>query len=450
MRETMKLEIRRSEIAQEMAEISRAAELTPELRAKADALAAEHADLEVRFRAAAIAEEEAAEVRSRQAVGDPSVPADRELAEVRSRSSLAAYASAAAKGVAPVGAEAELREALIPGADPHRVPMTMLAERPEVRAVGDQADPTMMNWYRPPGVFRFPLLSRLGINARMVPTGRHLYQAFYNAPSVTRSAPDGTTSAADSTVNAAAMTFVPTRLTTRVDFQVGEGHQTPGLEEEIRAMLSRSLSDAVELDAIVGGTWNTQQTTFTRSSVITGPDLFQHASGEDGSDAPSLAAVPSDTVTYKDMIGQAAVLVDGYYSETASDITIIGSVGAYRHAYSEIQTNGDELAGSILNANSGGFLASDFIPSKATSGTTRNETENLLAVRSGISMQAFLPVWDSFELIRDPYSNAASGGIRLLGTMFWDFGVANIAGNKALKSAAGNSGVAALLAWKTE
>ena len=447
--ETTAIEIRKSEVAGRLLELAGSDTLSEAQTAELDGLRTEAATLEARHQAALEAERLTADVRQGQALGHPAVPRDRELAELRQRSSLVEYGRAAFEGRDVGGPESELRQALCPQAGADRVPLAMLADPVETRATAGVHFPEGVTWRTADGVFDFPLLSRLGIRPVSVPTGQMQYQGFAGPATVTRQPADGTNAAADSTLTARQVALDPTRLTARVDFQVGQSHQVDGLEREIRAMLTRSLSDAMEADALVGGTFAANATqTWTSNSSISNP-LVQHAAGQAGKgDSTPLAAAPAAQVTYADMVGQAAQLVDGHYSADQGDIVIVASLQAYRHAWSQIQTDGDLLAGEVLGRTSGGFVASDRLPGKATTGTTRNKIANLMAVRSAISNHAVMPVWDSFSLIRDMYSDAASGGMRLVVSAFWNFGVIPFGrGGAAL---AAGTGCATMLAWQIE
>lgn len=433
-------------------------QVSAEVRTETEGLLREQTDLETRYRAALAAESAEAEKRNAQALNAPNVAPDRELAEVRSRSSLANFARAASRNVQVDGAEAELREALMPGQDhTDRVPLAMLAvprrsgSGAEERTISGYQGDYNTNWASISGVFQFPVLGRLGIAAQSVPTGQSTFQAVANEVDTTVADHNATTAAADTALTVRALNLAPTRVTARVDFQVGNTHWQAGLEEQIRRQITMSLSDKMEADALIGGRFAASAAqTYTANSEVANP-LIAHANGLSGSqDSTALADAPAARITFAEMVGQAAVLVDGYYSNTGADITILASLDAYRHAYSgdAVTTGGDELAGDILGRNSGGFLATDRLPGKASTGTTRNKVANLLAVRSAASRHAFMPVWDSFLMVRDQYSDAASGGVRLVASAFWNFGVLPVGrGGAAL---AAGTGVATMLAWQVD
>ena len=94
-----------------MAELGLADELTDETRAELDGIEAGTADLERQLRAAQVAvdaEDRAAIIETGTATGDAE---QRERVELRSRASVGRYLTAALRGRAPDGAEAELQQA---------------------------------------------------------------------------------------------------------------------------------------------------------------------------------------------------------------------------------------------------------------------------------------------------------------------------------------------------
>ena len=303
MKTSQRLAVRRSEITERLAAISETdGQVTEEVRSEHGQLASELKDLELKFQAAVASEEAQAETRQQQAMNLPNVPKDAGLAEVRSRASLLEFVKCAAEGRAPGGAEAELRDALIPASSPNRVPLVMLADPdavPEERAISGASQPTRLDWRMHTGLFRFKVLDRIGVMPTSVATGQHLYTAFRSGTDTTTDTATGTTAAADSTLTAVSMTLPPTRLTSRIDFQVGESFQTPSLEREIRSMLSMSMSDRMERDALVGGAWAaTSAQAYTAGGNVLNP-VAAHASGnaDAGSTKVVLAGVSPSAPT---------------------------------------------------------------------------------------------------------------------------------------------------------
>lgn len=449
MLNSQRLSVRRSEISERLSVITQG-ELTPELRGEADTLAAELTDVEHRYQLAVKAESVAAEERQQAAMSVPTAPADKGLAELRSRASLLRYAEAAAENRSPTGAEEELRAELLPGSAPNRVPLIMLGDPglAEERSVAGEQQPTDLDWRRALGIFRMKILSRLGVMPISVPSGSHLYTAFRNGATPVGDTATGTTAASDSALNAVSVSLPPTRLTAQVRFQTGQSHQTPMLEQEIRNLLAESISDRMEFDSLIGGTFSGATQTYTKTASIYNP-LAAHASGS-ATDTVTLASVPAAQATFADMLGLGVDFVDGRYVSDQGGVSAIASLDAWRHAHKSVVSanSGEVTAGSQIEMKLANFIASDFIPGFASTGTTRDDVANLLLVRdAALREQMVIPVHDSMSLIRDDISDAASQGIRLTVACFWNSALVPI-GSGGAALAAGN-GAASWVSWKT-
>ena len=66
----------------------------------------------------------------------------------------------------------------------------------------------------------------------------------------------------------------------------------------------------------------------------------------------------------------------------------------------------------------GGLTVTSRLP--AATGANKIQT-NIMALTSYPGRNAVAPVWRGVEMIRDPYTNAASGRIRLTVVSYWSF-----------------------------
>ena len=60
--------------------------------------------------------------------------------------------------------------------------------------------------------------------------------------------------------------------------------------------------------------------------------------------------------------------------------------------------------------------------------SSSNIQTNIMALTSYPGRNAVAPIWRGLELIRDPYSNAGKGQVRLTAIAFWSFKVLREAG----------------------
>ena len=64
----------------------------------------------------------------------------------------------------------------------------------------------------------------------------------------------------------------------------------------------------------------------------------------------------------------------------------------------------------------------------ATARGQTNTQRNIMALTSYPGRNAVAPVWRGVELIRDPYTNAGKGQVRLRVVSFWSFKILREAG----------------------
>ena len=92
---------------------------------------------------------------------------------------------------------------------------------------------------------------------------------------------------------------------------------------------------------------------------------------------------------------------------------------------------GDDSAGSAIDylaSRIGGMSVSSRIAAPATSGTDANIQTNLIALTGYPGRNAVLPMWRALELIREPYSGAASGEVAITRHALYSFKILREAG----------------------
>ena len=103
------------------------------------------------------------------------------------------------------------------------------------------------------------------------------------------------------------------------------------------------------------------------------------------------------------------------------DLNIVAAVGAWRlwentviNSAAENQTLGAFLRTAGLSWSARGEISAV---------TTANAWAAFIGRRMGIDGAGVAAVWDAGELIRDPYTKAASGEVALTLCYLWDFGL---------------------------
>ena len=398
MTESKKLELRRSQIAKRLTELAATDEVTEDATAEVAALTKEAGDVETRWQAAVSAE--------RMAEALPAPPdgkADPELMELRSRAQLSSYFSAAVNGKDVGGAEAELRDALIPDAPGDHFPLAMLAppEALETRATDTTAvaGPELM---RPilPRVFETKVTNALGIVPEMVPVSQAQYVVMTSGVSPAQTAEGAEKAAEDG--GFAVSTLTPKRLSASYEVTGEVLLQVPNLEDALRSDLSMALANEMEKQILVGNG--------------TSPNVSGITHGE------TKAAVPGAVVTYNEIIAAASQQVDGVFASTADAVTIVAPLDSYKHAFTVSQTNGDATAAEVLSRNSNMFLTSAHLPDAPTS-STRANVSDWIYKRGMVPGWYACPLWAGAQILRNPYSKATSGITEITLTAFWNFDI---------------------------
>ena len=399
-----KIELRLSKVRGRLNEIAgmEGDDFTPEIREEATTLEAEYGTLEVRHRAAILAEGE----QEQAAIGlFPDGSKDSDGAELRSlldRVTLADYVTPALAGVGITGAAAELADALgVPAMGKGggvSVPWRILEDRAFTTTSqndGPEFQRPILQRLFGPGV-----LDALGVRVDSVPVGRTEW------PLLTGGAAPAQTEepAAITAPTAATFDFAnlkPKRLSGGYEMS----HEMMASVSSIEQALRRDLGDAIRSkmsDIIVNGQPATTQD----------PHLIEGFISE-------LTAVDDTTEADAARYGRLhAEAVDGIHASRETEVTSVIGDETYRHAAGVYISGSGESGSELLMRRSGGCMASTYIPAKSSmvqQAILHASGANGGAMR-GDSVAA---MWPTLEIIRDIYSKA-SQGIVLTWVTLWD------------------------------
>ena len=394
-----KIELRRSEIRQRLAEISglEGDAYTEEIRTEESGLQSEYAGTETRLRSAMLAE--GAEQEQREAQFEDAPDAEmRERIELRSKASLAAFFEAAARGRLVSGAEAELCAA----AGVTGIPVELWdVPRPEARGTESRAVTEApgtvgvnLDTIRP-AVFANAVLPRLGVEMPRVQSGT------YASATVT------TSQTAAAKAKSAAIAATAGALTV-----------TTATAKRVSARLELTLEDIASV-----GQANFESILRQNLSLALSDELDNQGLNGDGQ-APNLAGFfnrltdPADPAanveTFDRFVAKFADGVDGLWAETMQAVGILTGVDTYRLAEKVFQSatnyKGEMSAASYLRTNAGGLWTSKRMP------VTANHIQQAILYRKGRSMMggsagmrtAVCPHWGEVA-IDDIYSGSAKG-----------------------------------------
>ena len=367
--------------------------------------------LEVEYRAAILAEDSEDEKNAKLDPDAEHREADRLLSQSSIMPFLAEGMSSGGQKVE--GKEAELRaamlgdeareglvpfEMLLPPADPeqrqieHRVDAATPVAA-SVKTQGSQASVLER-------VFSRSIAARLLVSMPSVPVGSANYPILTSG---TTAAVKNPGTAQDAEAGAfEGFTLDPKRLTARYLFRIEDMYKLRGYESVLRRDLAAVMSDAMDAQIVSGDG--------------TAPNV-------DGFLSELAAPAAKATVTaWDEFLAHFTGVVDGLNAYALADIrAIVGSL-TFQHTAALFRTGANdngprEAVGDYVRQKVGGLSVSSRIPATVSA----KEEINILAKTSYPGRNAVAPIWRAFEVIRDPYSGAASGEIALTAVALWNF-----------------------------
>ena len=397
---------RQSKERGKMAELAQLDTLSDEQRGELDTIEAGTADLERLIRAATTAVEE--EDRSAKAegakLGAELDGEDKERLELRGRASVGRYLSAALRGRAPDGAEAELAAAA--GVD--GIPME-LWQYPEERRDEDRAITPApgtvginLDTLRP-AVFAPSIASKLQLDMPVVGSGT------YASGTITTEA----TAAAVKREGAVPATAAGFTVTTTTPHRIGTGLDLTledlaavgqeNFESVLRQHVSLKLADVID-DQIINGDGSTTGT----ANNLHG--FFSRLTDPTGS-------APATVAGFDDFVETFADGIDGLWSTMVSEVAIIVGTDTYKlaaKAFRDPSTGTAGGRGAISFADYARERTAGFATNKRMPATDSNVQQAIL-VRMGRSMSpspmrtAVCPVWFGSISVDDIYTGARKG-----------------------------------------
>ena len=334
--------------------------------------------------------------------GTPTGDAEqRERIELRSRASVRGYLSAALKGRAPSGAEAELAQA---AGVPDGIPFE-LWQRPEQRQEDRAITPAPgtvgvnLDTLRP-YVFAPSVVDRLMVEMPMVASGTYASGTITTAATADAVPKGGAGTTGDVPETAAAFTIattVPHRIGSSLNLAIEDiasvGQEN--FESLLRQHISLAMSDELD-DQMLNGDGSNDD--------LTG--IFERLTD------PTAPAATVESWTRFLAIQSAGI--DGLWGSELSHIALLVGPETYRLAAATFQgTDSEDSAASYLKRTGAGFETNSRMPAKAT------HVQAGILCRKGRSMMpsptrtAVCPHWGYFS-IDDIYTGAHKGQRRFV------------------------------------
>ena len=389
-----------------MAELAQLDTLTDEQRGELDGIEANTADLERLLRAATTAvedEDRSAKDEGAKGGGDQPDPEQRERLELRGRASVGRYLSAALKGRAPAGAEAELAAAA--GVD--GIPMELWSH-PEERRDEDRAITAApgtvgvnLDTLRP-AVFAPSIASRLMLDMPVVPSGT--YATATLGTGVTADAVAKSAAVPDTAATWTPVSTNPHRVGAALDLSLEDiaSVGAENFESILRQHISLVLADEIDDQLINGDGMNDDLTGFFQR--LTDP-----------------AAPAAGVATFDTLVGVFAAGIDGLWANTMDEVSIVAGPETYRLSATTFRDRvidtgqrggvslGDISFADYAKAHSAGWWTNKRMPA-----TDANVQQGIMCRKGRSQMPspmriAVCPVWFGSISIDDIYTGAKKG-----------------------------------------
>ena len=397
---------RQSKERGKMAELAQLDSLTDEQRGELDTIESGTADLERLIRAATTAVEEedrSAKDEGKAGTDNEPDPEVRERLELRGRASVGRYLSAALKGRAPAGAEAELAAAA--GVD--GIPMELWSHpeerRDEDRAITPAPGTVGINLDTlRPAVFAPSIASKLMVDMPVVQSGT--YATATLGSGATADAVAKSAAVPDTAATWTAQTTMPHRVGAALDLTLEDiaSVGSENFESVLRQHISLVLADEID-DQLINGDGNNDD--------LTG--FFQRLTNP--------ADPAAGLATFDTLVGVFADGIDGLWANTMSDVSIVSGPDTYKLSAKTFRGRvidtgqrggvslGDISFADYAKAHSAGWWTNARMPD------TASNVQAAIMCRKGRSMMpspmriSVCPVWFGSISIDDIYSGAKKG-----------------------------------------
>lgn len=399
MTNAQRLQIRQSEIRERLNELSNPeSELTDDGKTELNSLMSEMADIEPKLRAAIVAEQETIESRN-----DPESGSD-PLGDLRERASVSEYIRQAVNGQPLEGACRELNDELkITAIRGQGGGVLMPVEQLALRLRADVAN-TTTSAADADETNRRPIFSRLfargvmeamGVRLDSVPVGLIEYPILTDAtdPAMTAEGDDAAETVAASWNSEI---LKPKRLIAQYEFTAESIMTVPGLDAALSSDLQMAMTSQMSKE------------------VLTGDGTGANVRGLDT--AITFPADPTNVTTFTQAIGWGVLGVDGYHAESEADISLVIGPATYRYVAALLQSSTVENPFDVFRRRGTSFVTSAHVAPPASN-------IQKIYVHAGRDMargDSVAAVWPAMELIRDPYTKAASSKTIITAVALWD------------------------------
>ena len=376
-------------------------------------LETEFADLERRYRAAVIAE---GEEQTRQT--DDLDAEERELRQLQGKVKLHRYLGGAmtSQGIRD-GAELEYNQHL--GLDLDQFPLSLLAPEELEKRTTTDTESTVRPRRWVDRIFHRTAARHLGIMFESVSPGVSSHPITTGGGTPAQRGREEDQAAAAWTVGVTELK--PTRMSSVYEFTIEDKARLPGLEEALRRDLRMGLTERVDLTVFKGDTGANEDSadiaSFFSQTGITSKSLSQ-----------------ANKVKYDKTLAALVELLDGTHAESLGDLRIVASVGWNQLILSTIANSAasNDTIASFLRANGVSWRTRGGIETATTDG----KSLAAIGLGRGISGSGVAAIWNAATMIRDPYSGASKGQVKITMHTLWNYALVRASNYAKLAAAA--------------
>ena len=416
MDNVQKLQLRQSELKVQINEMLESTLETRSATFTADLgnLTRDAKGVEVELQAAIIAAPDTLETRKEYADNDAE---GRELLELRSQTDFGRYIAAAMTGGGVrSGAELEYNQARNIPEDRFSLELLTrdLGVELETRAaIAGDAKTNQGSWLD--RLFADTAASRLGITFPSVGPGIASYPVVTAGGTPAQRAK--VQAAAAGTFTVAVSELKPTRNAVHLLYTIEDDARLPGLSSAVMRDMRGAMTAQIDKSIYVGDTGATGT-----DADITG--LTHLAIGE-------TTITQANKVKADELLSAILNWVDGTHAINMADVRLVVTVGSNKLWGSTIH------AATVDNQTIAQFLRDSgvmyTVKGDVEAATGNGKFGAFAGLQRGIAGAGVAPIWESAQLVRDPYTSAAKGEVALTLNYLWNFGLPRLSNFKRLK-----------------
>ena len=355
-----------------------------------DALNKDYAKTEIRFRSAIISEESEKEETATEDMDSEGV----EIRQLEGEINVSEYITSAMQGSPLSGEEAEYNAANNLYGAGVQLPWMALLSRKERGAMREEhraattapsADVIVSSVLQ--RVFADSAADFLGVSFPSVPAGQAAYPVLTGGvvPVTGADAAAANQTAATITAN----DLSPKRASAEYLVALTDILKFRQMEESLRLDLVGAGKEALD-KAVVSATGGSNDVTGFESEL-------------------TFPTAPTSVSAFADYLSAVYGAVDGRYAQSPGDVRMLVGSSVYAHAASLFQTGSGNSAADRMNAR---------VSPHVSDPTNANVQKAIISRSRG---RAVAPIWPAMSIIRDEFSGASTGQVKMILNIIWNF-----------------------------